>query len=127
MSVIEVDYEEAVAFNAAVADMHETRDWVRETRDACMRGDLDLSDEEVWEIVEILRDKVEMCERWQAALRYRPMPIPVAAEAKPEEPAQNRPVFYRTGPYGMVSFDAGPNASFGTSSVGPGNYALRKD
>jgi len=127
MSVIEVDYEEAVAFNAAVADMHETCDWARETQDAYERGDLDISDEEGQELVEMVREKVEMCERWQTALHYQPMPIPVAAEAKPEEPAQNRPVFYRAGPYGMVSFGAGPNASFGTSSVRPGNYALRKD
>ena len=56
MSVTEIDYAEAVAYDAAVADMHETCDWARETQDAYERGDLDISDEEGREIVEMVRE-----------------------------------------------------------------------
>jgi hypothetical protein len=122
MSVIEIDYDEAVAFNAAIFDLHAACDWAREIRDACESGDLELCDEEAEEVVAVVREKVERCERWQTALRFQPIPVPVAVEAKPEQPAPRVPLLPRN-----CSFGPGPNASFGNFSLAPGNYALRKE
>jgi hypothetical protein len=122
MSVIEVDYDEVVAFNEAIFDLHAACDWAREIRDAYELGELDLSDEEQRELVEMIRDKVETCERWQTVLRLHPMRLPVAAEGKPEQSASRVPVLPRN-----CSFGPGPTASFGNFSLGPGNYALRND
>jgi hypothetical protein len=92
MSVIEIDYAEAVAFNAAVADMYAARDWTRDISEACKRGEFDLSDEEGWELVEMVREKVEALERWQTALRFQPLALPAPAPDEPTQPpTPNRP------------------------------------
>jgi hypothetical protein len=122
MSVIEVDHDEAVAFNEAVFDLHAACDWVRGIWEDWERGEFELSDEEGRELVEMVRDKVESCERWQTVLRLQPMRLPVAAEAKPEEPPSRVPALPRN-----CSFGPGPNASFGNYALAPGNYALRND
>jgi hypothetical protein len=70
-----IDSDEA-RFNEALADLHELCDWARDIRDACELGELDLSEEEGRELVATIRDKVESCERWRTALRFRPIPIP---------------------------------------------------
>jgi hypothetical protein len=123
MSVIEIDHAEALAFDEAVFDMHEACDWAEAIRDAHELGELELSDEEGREIVEMVRDKVESVEMWQAAMRFPKITVtdPLPDEPKP---AQRQPTvaYARVGPFGMVSYGAGPNASFGNAVVHRGDW-----
>jgi hypothetical protein len=121
MSVVEVELDEVLAFNQAVEELHELCDWARDIREAYLRGELDISDDEGWELVETVRENVEAVERWQLALLYSPMPVPAPVGEKPAEPRAPRWWLLPN-----CSFGAGPNVSFGNYSVGPpGNYAPR--
>jgi hypothetical protein len=122
--IIEIDRAEALAYNEAVYDLHAACDWAREIRDAYELGELELSEEEGRELVEMIRDKVETCERWRTTLYFQPIPVPVAAEAKPEEPAQPPPAvaYARVGPRGIVSYGAPPDATFGNTVLRRGDW-----
>jgi hypothetical protein len=122
MSVIEIDADEAAAFNAAVADLHDLCDWARWIRYDWELGELELSDEEGQEIVEMIRDKVETCERWRTVLRFQPIPLPaLPAEPRPVQP-QPAVACSRVGPLGIVSYGAAPNVSFGNAVLRPGDW-----
>jgi hypothetical protein len=125
-TVMEIDSGEVVAYNAAVADLHDLCDWARGIRDACELGEVQLSDEERRDIVKIVRDAVESMEMWQTALWLKPMRVAVAAEPKPEEPAQPPPVAYaRVGQLGIIAYGAPPNATFGNAVVRRGDWCGR--
>jgi hypothetical protein len=123
MSVIEIDQDEAAAFDEAVAAMHETCERAREIRDACERGELELCDEEGRELVETVRDKLEFCERWQIALRFQKITVPDPLPDEPKPPQRKPPVAYaRVGQFGIVSYGASPNATFGNAVLRPGDW-----
>jgi hypothetical protein len=121
MSVI--DYDEAVAFNEAVADMHEACDFAREIRDAYECGELELSDAEGWELAAMVREKVEACERWETVLRFPKITVPDPVRDEPS-PAQRSPAiaYGRIGRFGIASHGAPPNATFGNTLSRPGDW-----
>jgi hypothetical protein len=72
----------------------------------------------------MVREKVEACERWQTALRLKPIPLPAPAEPKP---VRRKPevAYARVGSFGIVSCGAAPNATFGSAVRHPGDWAGR--
>lgn len=115
---------EIAQFNEAIAEFQAETDDLRALQRQVEAGEFTLTEAEKQEILDSYTEDVEFFERWRTALQYQPIPVP---EAKLPRPAQRSPAvaYARVGRFGIVSYAAPPNATFGNTVLRPGDWAGR--